>query len=315
MPSRLALLYALLLVPFSLALTTHERLVNLAAAGNGVIKLDTYTFDLLTAPKRNWTAAIHFTALDPRRRCAPCAEFNPAWQAVAKAWSTVDQAHKDNHFFGTIDFDDGQAVFQKLSLASAPVVYVYPATEGSRAPASGKSAPFKYDFSSGFEAGPLAEQLSPHTPIPIPYRDPINWGRVISSGFIGLGVLAAIKFASPLLKSRWAWAAGCLVTTLVMTSGLMFTRIRASPYTGRDGGWIAAGFQNQFGQEVHVVAVVYGLLAFAFTMLTLVVPLQRSPQRQRIQVYLWTTVIMIVYSMLVSLFRVKNRGYPFKLFL
>lgn len=68
-------------------------------------------------------------------------------------------------------------------------------------------------------------------------------------------------------------------------------------------------------------------------MLILVVPLQSSPQRQRLQVYLWTGVIMIIYSVLVSLFRVKNKGkadfpafkiglihfislgYPFKLFL
>lgn len=57
-----------------------------------------------------------------------------------------------------------------------------------------------------------------------------------------------------------------------------------------------------------------GLLSFAFLMLLLVVPTQTSPTRQRAQVYLWSAIIVIVYSLLLSLFRVKNRGYPFKLF-
>lgn len=51
-----------------------------------------------------------------------------------------------------------------------------------------------------------------------------------------------------------------------------------------------------------------GLLAVAFLMLTVVIPKQASPNRQRLQIYLWTAVILIVYSILVSLFRAKNRG-------
>lgn len=43
-------------------------------------------------------------------------------------------------------------------------------------------------------------------------------------------------------------------------------------------------------------------------MLTLVVPRQLSPSRQRMQVYLWTGVIFVMYSVLVSLFKEKNRG-------
>lgn len=67
-------LLALLLLPFSLAAknSAHEQLVELAAAGNGVIKLNEKVYDLLTSPKRDWSASVHFTALSPQRRCAPC---------------------------------------------------------------------------------------------------------------------------------------------------------------------------------------------------------------------------------------------------
>jgi oligosaccharyltransferase complex subunit gamma len=49
-----------------------KKLTELAAAGNGVIPLDTHTFDILTSPKRTWSATIQFTALSKTRMCVPC---------------------------------------------------------------------------------------------------------------------------------------------------------------------------------------------------------------------------------------------------
>ncbi|KAJ7709888.1 oligosaccharyl transferase subunit OST3/OST6 family [Mycena rosella] len=307
---------ALLSFPFSFAATpdsARQQLVALAAAGGGLIKLDSASYDLLTAPDRDWSASIEFTALDTRRRCAPCKEFNPSWNAVAKAWTKTPKAHRDNHFFATLDFDNGQTVFQQLGLSSAPVVYVFPPVEGPRA--TGRTDPSKYDFSHGFEPEPLAQHLSNHTPIPIPYSPPFDWARWITIGSGILTFAVTLRFVSPILQSRWTWAVGSILTSLIMTSGYMFTRIRNSPFMGGDGSWIAGGFQNQFGQEVQVVALVYGTLGAAFLMLIMVIPYQTSAQRQRFQIYLWSTIIVLVYSILVVLFKVKNRGYPFRLLL
>ncbi|KAI9571533.1 hypothetical protein HD554DRAFT_203271 [Boletus coccyginus] len=306
-------LLALFLLPLSLAakISPHDELVQLAAAGNGVIRLDERVFDLLTSPKRTWSASIQFTALHPQRRCAPCKEFDPSFNAVAKAWSTVPQAHRDTHFFATAEFDESVRVFQKLQLNSAPVVHVYPAKEGPSA--RNAANPFKYDFSNGFEAGPLAEQLSVHTPIPIPYKAPIDWSKLGTIISLIPIVILAFRFIRPVIHNRWIWAAGTVVVSLVMTSGFMFTRIRGVPYAGQDGSWIAGGYQNQFGQEVQVVSMIYGTLAASFLMLTIVTPYQKSTARQRTQVYLWTFVNFLVFSILISIFRIKNRGYPFKL--
>ncbi|KAG6814352.1 hypothetical protein H0H92_010937 [Tricholoma furcatifolium] len=310
-------LFALLSLPFCLAALADpvQQLTELAQAGNGVIRLDSKTFDLLTSPKRTWSVSVQFTAMDPRRKCIPCKEFESTWKSVAKAWSTVSKPQRDDHFFATLDFDDAQDVFQKLGLQSAPVVYVYPAAEGPRAPASGKVLPSKYDFNNGLDAPPLVESLSRHTPVPIPYREPIDWVRYILLSSLFVGGAFAIRFILPIVQNRWTWAIITVLSTLVMTSGYMFTRIRGMPFNGGPGNWIASGYQNQFGQEVNVLAFIYGLLSLSFLMLVMVVPNQTSPTRQRVQVYLWTGVFIVVYSVLVSLFRVKNRGYPFKLFL
>ncbi|KAI0273646.1 oligosaccharyl transferase subunit OST3/OST6 family [Gloeopeniophorella convolvens] len=308
------LLLALPAIALAAKESTHDKLVKLAAGNNGVIKLDAKSFDLLTAPKRDWSASIHFTALDKRRRCGPCKEFEPSWVSVAKAWSKVPAAERDSHFFATLDFDDGQTVFQKLGLQSAPVVLNYAPAAGPRKSAN-PDLPITYDFSSGFDALPLAEQLSGITPVPIPYSAPINWAMWGTVTFFALAGALAIRFLAPVLRSRWTWAGLTVIVSLVMTSGYMFTRIRGMPNAAADGSWIAPGFQSQYGQETTVVASLYGLLSASFLMLTLVAPLQTSPTRQRAQIYLWSGVIMILFSVLVSFFRVKNRGYPFKLIL
>jgi oligosaccharyltransferase complex subunit gamma len=75
--SPLLSLLALPLIALASKDSPHQQLVNLAAQNNGVINLDAKTFDLLTSPKRDWSASIHFTALDKRRRCNPCRQVVP----------------------------------------------------------------------------------------------------------------------------------------------------------------------------------------------------------------------------------------------
>jgi oligosaccharyltransferase complex subunit gamma len=67
-------LFILSCLPLFLAASksAHEQLVDLAVAGNGVINLNSNTFDLLTSPQRDWSVSVLLTALDNRRRCLPC---------------------------------------------------------------------------------------------------------------------------------------------------------------------------------------------------------------------------------------------------
>ncbi|KAJ6561665.1 oligosaccharyl transferase subunit OST3/OST6 family [Mycena capillaripes] len=297
----------------------HQKLVTIAAAGGGVIQLDTASYDLLTTANRTWSASIEFTALQTRDRCDPCSisvkcsGVHPSWMAVAKAWTGVPQVHRDSHFFATLDVNNAPTVVQRLGLTSAPAIHNYPPTEGPRAAAIGKQDYWTYDFSHGFEAEPLAEQLSKATPIRIPYRPPVNWALWITIA-AGVLTLAVGLLFLPILLSVWTWTIATIATSLVMTSGYMFTRIRESPLVAPDGSWIARGTQNQFGREVHMVFAIYGTLAFSFLMLIVVVPYQR-PGLQRLYVYFWSAIIVLVYSVLVVFYKVKNRWYPYRLLL
>lgn len=56
-----------------------------------------------------------------------------------------------------------------------------------------------------------------------------------------------------------------------------------------------------------------GLLGFSIVALTVFVPGQLNPTKQRIAVYLWLSMLVVLFSLLMRLFRIKNGGYPFHL--
>ena len=53
------------------------------------------------------------------------------------------------------------------------------------------------------------------------------------------------------------------------------------------------------------------ILAFATISLALKVPRMSDPRAQQIAVVLWAAVLLGMYSFLLSIFRIKNGGYPF----
>ncbi|EDN94708.1 hypothetical protein SS1G_10582 [Sclerotinia sclerotiorum 1980 UF-70] len=54
-----------------------------------------------------------------------------------------------------------------------------------------------------------------------------------------------------------------------------------------------------------------GLLSFATISLALKVPRIADPKIQQVAVLVWSGVIFVMYSFLLSVFRIKNGGYPF----
>ena len=54
-----------------------------------------------------------------------------------------------------------------------------------------------------------------------------------------------------------------------------------------------------------------GVLAFATISLAVKVPRMVNPKAQQVAVIVWAGVWLVVYSFLLSIFRIKNGGYPF----
>ncbi|KAH7103917.1 oligosaccharyl transferase subunit OST3/OST6 family [Auriculariales sp. MPI-PUGE-AT-0066] len=298
------------------AQTAQEKFQALAAQNGGVVALDSKLFREITSKDREWSVTVQLTALGAAFKCAPCKEFDPTFKTAARSWQKTASEHRTSHFFASIDFENGQDVFKQMGLSSAPVVYTYTPVKGPRG--SGRvREPVQYDFQNhGFEVPELVEEISKFTPVPVPYSKPLPWAKIITTIVVLLGIGLVAPFAMPVLRSRWSWAAASIYFILIMVGGEMFTRIRGSPYVypQRTGGvsWIVQGYQNQLGAEVHAVAAAYGLLAFALVALNSLVTRVPSANRQRTGVILWSTVLMVGFSGLLALFRVKNPNYPFR---
>ncbi|KAJ5339087.1 hypothetical protein N7452_005815 [Penicillium brevicompactum] len=286
---------------------------------SGPVDLDSSSYDDLTSAPRDYYSVVILTATDARFGCLLCRDFEPEWDLIARSWNKGPKPDDLKVVFGTLDFDNGKAVFQKLMLQTAPVLLVFPPTVGPHAKVDGN--PVRFDFT-----GPItAEQVSswigrhlPEGPKPEIVR-PINYMRIVSVVTTIMAVVTAFTVLSPyllpIIQNRNLWAAISLIAILLFTSGQMFNHIRKVPYVAGDGrggiSYFAGGFQNQFGMETQIVAAIYAVLSFATIALALKVPRMEDVKGQQLAVLIWATVLFGTYSFLLSVFKTKNGGYPF----
>lgn len=228
------------------------------------IEVDEASYDAIThVPRDYWTAAL-LTARPAKFACQLCREFDPEWKILASSWQKGDKNSASRVLFATLDFDNGRNVFMRNQLQTAPVLFLYPPTNGPDATGSGKE--IRMDFLQSQSAEQthawLLRQLpsEPATPYPKLVR-PVNYGRIVASFMILIGMFTfgtvAYPYILPVLQSRNLWAAVSLIAVLLFTSGHMFNHIRKVPYVQGSKGkiiYFANGFQTQYGMETQIVA-------------------------------------------------------------
>jgi oligosaccharyltransferase complex subunit gamma len=321
-----SLLSASLLVAgvFAAKKTSAERFDNFMTKSrtSTPLKLNEASYKSLTTAPRDYTAAVLLTALETRFGCQLCREFQPEWDLVSKSWVRGDKAGDSRLLFGTLDFTDGREVFMSLGLQTAPVLMLFPPTTGPHATESAE--PVRFDFTNGPAS---AEQVHawlsrylPDRPHP-PVKRPINWMKwsITTTLLVGAGtaMVTAWPYVLPIIQNRNIWATLSLIAILLFTSGHMFNHIRKVPYVAGNGkggiSYFAGSFQSQYGMETQVVAAIYGVLSFCAIALATKVPRVVDVRSQRVAVVACSGVIFIMYSFLLSVFRIKNGGYPFSL--
>ncbi|KAF2735401.1 hypothetical protein EJ04DRAFT_552021 [Polyplosphaeria fusca] len=288
---------------------------------SGNLKLDDNVYTQLTKAPRDYSVVVLLTALETRFGCTLCREFQPEWDLLSKSWQKGDKKAESRLLFGTLDFVDGKSTFQSLMLQTAPVILFFHPTVGPDAKVDAQ--PVRFDFTAGPQSAEqihawVARQLPASSPKPSVVR-PINYVKIISVTTAVLGLITFVTVASPyivpVLQNRNLWAAFSLIGVLLFTSGHMFNHIRKVPYVSGDGkggiSYFAGGFSNQFGLESQIVAAIYGVLSFATISLALKVPRIADARAQQIAVFIWSGVLLCMYSFLLSVFRIKNGGYQF----
>ncbi|KAI0134516.1 OST3/OST6 family protein [Xylariales sp. AK1849] len=292
------------------------------AISNAPVKLVDASYTKLTSSPRNYTAAILLTAMDARFGCELCRSFQPEWELLAKSWTKGDKKADSRTIFGTLDFSDGRETFVSLGLQTAPVLLLFQPTTGPHAVASVE--PVRYDFANGPQA---AEQVHawiarhlPDRPHPAVKR-PFDYLRWITTVVSLLGAAATVTrfghFLLPVVQNRNVWATISIIGILSFTGGFMFNFIRKTPYVSSDGrghvSYFTGGFQNQLSIETQIIGFTYGALSFAVIGLIMRAPRVNDAKIQQLLVFGCSGLIFLVYGLLMSIFRIKNGGYPFAL--
>lgn len=81
---------------------------------SGPIDLDSASYEDLTSTPRDYYAVVILTATDPRFGCLLCRDFESEWDLIARSWTKGTKPDELKVVFGTLDFDNGKAVFQKV---------------------------------------------------------------------------------------------------------------------------------------------------------------------------------------------------------
>ncbi|PWN38429.1 uncharacterized protein FA14DRAFT_143491 [Meira miltonrushii] len=286
-------------------------------SSNNVVQLSGESdFESLVSSQRDYSVTLLLSAVDsPPVQCGPCKIFQPIYEQIAKGLRKSTQKDATNqHIFAYLEFKNGREVFQKMNLQYAPVLLFYPPTVGPRA--SAKKEPEQYDFNRlGFEGEDVANHISQKVGFKVPYTKPFPW-HLAGVATAGAGALLLLVFVILPRLSRAIGSALVLAFITIMCAGHMWNGIRNAPYITTDGAgkvqYFAAGFQNQNAAETQIVAVIYGILGFSVVSLTVLVPTQRDPVKQRAGVYVWSAILLSAFSLLLYVFRLKNASYPFR---
>ena len=78
------------------------------------IKLNDASYDSLTNAPRDYHVAVLLTALEARFGCQLCRDFQPEWDVLGRSWLRGDKKGDSRLIFGTLDFQDGKAAFQRV---------------------------------------------------------------------------------------------------------------------------------------------------------------------------------------------------------
>ncbi|KAG1297294.1 hypothetical protein G6F60_004365 [Rhizopus arrhizus] len=260
-----------------------DRLISLVNK-EGLIKLNTSSFNQFTGGKRNYGFVAFLTALNPEFNCKPCHELEPEVILIAKTY----QKRKDNTniFFGYLDFDDGEEIYHKLGLVSAPNVLYFPPQK------AGESKQFfKYDITkNGFLAENLARFLSEQTGYSVRVNRPINYHVLAGQVALGIGILVSLKLIYRNFYQTTTWATVSILVVLATTSGHMWNHIRGPDYIKRTPSgaidYVVDNVSSQIGIETLIVAIIYGSLGLSLFSLIKIIPQFEGKHQQNFGVFL-----------------------------
>lgn len=302
------------------ALNNNELLKLQNKNSNKIIKLTSSNYEKILGGPSDSYIVLLLTATNPEIGCVLCNGLTPEYQKMVNSW-VKDHPNGDNLFFARADFADGHTdIFKRFQLNSVPKLFFYSPSDDQRdITTSFKPLNFPHDQSQF--AGYVSNMISQATKIPFQIYEEVNYGSAIITFFfvflIVIGIRKNTRKVVAIITRRELWGFLTVLSILLFVNGYMYNAIRGTPYArvGADGSvsYFAPGQQQQVGAETQIMTFIYSILAFSVVSL-----ITKATSISDDKVHLGVIgallgVILVFYSILMSIFQFKSGGYPYHL--
>lgn len=312
----------------SAGLTSAELNSLVHANGNKVLQLTDDIFEPLLQGRREHSIVVLLSSSSPQINCVLCREFEPEYHIVGNSWikdhpdgfeDSDEEEKKQNIYFFHAELSNSKRFFSELQVSSIPKVLFFPPSDVNL-PNAWKKELSEYQFYAGDHKRLLISWLQQATGHSFNIYIPVNYSKIAVNAVITfIGALIVKRFFTQVctvLTSRLLWSGLSIVAVLLFTSGYMFNQIRGVPYVlEQENGnvqYFAPGQQNQFAVETQIISFIYGILSVLFIVLIKKVPEIKYSLVRLFTVVLTSTLIFIIFSILLIIFGGKGIGYPYR---
>ncbi|KAJ1869394.1 oligosaccharyl transferase subunit ost3/OST6 [Coemansia sp. RSA 1722] len=317
---------ALLVVLCLMASIGHAQSLKTLRAkqdSDGVVKLDMGLFmKYVVDEKKEYSVVLQLTALSPKYKCGPCKAIDRTLRAVARGWKK--QANKGGRdiVFGSLDVEDAEELFQQMKIDNIPRLMIFPAAKGAQAFENPSPRELSLSARTSSPSG-MASKLSELFGVKMQAEEQTDYMKYLSNLIVAAAAICAIylvyRHIDLRMLGRNVWSIATILFVLLMTSGFMWNRINNPPYMGqtRSGDVILFAPVNnqQYGVETQIVAVTYAICSLCVVALVRHVPRIQNADQRSFVTFMFVAALVLTFSYLNSVFRMKMPAYPYKLLL
>lgn len=264
---------------------------------------------------RNYSFIVMMTALSPQRTCHICRQAYEEFVVTANSYRSSQYSDSKRLFFGFVDYDEGSDIFNSLNINSAPCFLYFDEKGNFRKPDELNIQKL------GFSADVLTRWITEKTGMSFKIIRPPNFFLpvvLIVLGLVGAGVLYISRDSLTMIFNRNLWAFTAVAIVLLMTSGQMWNHIRGAPLMQRGrnhDSYIHGSSSGQYIVETYLVMFINAGIGVGMVLMTdnLRVDERSDLKRRKFLARVGFFMVIVFFSLLLSVFRQKSYGYPYRL--
>lgn len=139
---------------------------------------------------------------------------------------------------------------------------------------------------------------------------------VVLLAMLVLGLLYIRRNNLDFLYNRTSWGLICLCIVFAFMSGQMWNHIRGPPFVmtnpqSRETSFIHSSSQYQLVAETYIVALLYAAVTAGMILMNDAADGKGDAGRRRVMAFVGLGLVVVFFSLLISVFRAKYQGYPY----